>query len=207
MVSCSIAYPKFQASEFQKTLHALNDRYRLIAEESNRRCREELYRSALEQYRISQKEGYPFSPYELMRVFTVTYNAGCTLSLYFDEYQYTGGAHGLTVRTSDTWNLETGNPYALYDFFPEHYDYRSYILTQVDAEIARQTDAGHDIFFYNASALARDTFNEDSFYLTNKGIVVYFQQYDIAPYSSGIMEFLIPYGDPVPARPACRAGS
>ncbi|MFU2363539.1 MAG: RsiV family protein, partial [Clostridiales bacterium] len=36
-----------------------------------------------------------------------------------------------------------------------------------------------------------ETINFDSYYLTPKGIVIYFQQYDIAPYSSGLPEFLI----------------
>jgi hypothetical protein len=33
--------------------------------------------------------------------------------------------------------------------------------------------------------------------------VIYFQQYDIAPYSSGIVEFLIPYQEGVVSRPDC----
>ena len=34
-----------------------------------------------------------------------------------------------------------------------------------------------------------------AYYLNRDGIIVYFQQYEIAPYSSGIREFKIPYGE------------
>ena len=36
-----------------------------------------------------------------------------------------------------------------------------------------------------------DNFNPKSFFITNKGVSVYYQQYDIAPYSSGIRVFEI----------------
>ena len=41
--------------------------------------------------------------------------------------------------------------------------------------------------------LLRSTFQAGNFYLTPEGIVIYYQQYDIAPYSSGITEFLLPF--------------
>ncbi len=48
-------------------------------------------------------------------------------------------------------------------------------------------------YFDNYPPLVAGTFNKNSFYCTDEGIVVYFQQYDIAPYSSGIPEFPLPY--------------
>ncbi|HWQ73960.1 MAG TPA: RsiV family protein, partial [Syntrophomonas sp.] len=45
----------------------------------------------------------------------------------------------------------------------------------------------------NYEELVEQTFDVNNFYCTPQGVVVYFQQYDIAPYASGIREFLLPY--------------
>jgi len=60
-------------------------------------------------------------------------------------------------------------------------------------EINRQILDNKEIYFEDACNLVLETFNPDSFYLVPEGIVIYFQQYDIAPYSSGIRTFLIKY--------------
>lgn len=46
-----------------------------------------------------------------------------------------------------------------------------------------------EIYFDNTCNLVLDTFNPKSFYLLKDRVVIYFQQYDIAPYSSGIRTF------------------
>lgn len=50
-----------------------------------------------------------------------------------------------------------------------------------------------------------DTFNDDNFFTTPAGVTVFYQQYDIAPYASGIVEFTVPYGGCL-ADPAGGAG-
>lgn len=35
--------------------------------------------------------------------YTITYNDNCFLSYYNDKYEYTGGAHGMTVRSLNTF--------------------------------------------------------------------------------------------------------
>ena len=59
------------------------------------------------------------------------------------------------------------------------------------SEIAKQIEAGTGVYFPEYCQLVLETINFDSYYLTTKGIVIYFQQYDIAPYSSGLPEFVI----------------
>lgn len=68
-------------------------------------------------------------------------------------------------------------------------DDKTYLLSEINTQI--QTEP--DFYFENAGELAEKTFRADRFYCTPEGIVIYYQQYDIAPYASGIPEFLIPY--------------
>jgi hypothetical protein len=203
VLTCAVEYPEFVSRDFPWILNRINLFYRRKAEAFCQRCATELYAQAVEGYRYARQNGFPFLPYEALMVYSIPFNRYCTISLYFDAYQFTGGAHGGTVRTSDTWNLKEGDRMRLADFFPEGFPYRAYIFEQIDAQIAQETQSGANDFFEDARELVRQTFNEESFYLTDDGIVIYFQQYDIAPYSSGIVEFLIPYQEGVVARPGC----
>ena len=58
---------------------------------------------------------------------------------------------------------------------------------------SRKISSAMASYFENYKELINKTFNPNSFYCTPEGISVYYQQYDIAPYSSGIREFLMPY--------------
>jgi len=126
--------------------------------------------------------------YEVYRNFAVTLNAYNINSLYIDEYTFTGGAHGSTIRTSQNWNLIYGSMFQLYTMFPNNPYFMIDILKIINEEIAKNPE----IYFENTCNLVLDTFNPTSFYLTPYGIVIYFMQYDIAPYSTGIPTFIIP---------------
>ena len=97
------------------------------------------------------------------------------------------------MRTSQTWRLPRGYILPLKALFSPRFDYRAYIINTIIKEIELQNASGESVYFEDYIENVNRTFNEDSFYLTSKGIIIYFQQYDIAPYSTGIPEFLIPY--------------
>ena len=64
-----------------------------------------LYNQAIKTYANSKTENFPFHPYEAYMEYTITYNDNCFFSLYIDKYEFTGGAHGSTIRSSNTWEL------------------------------------------------------------------------------------------------------
>jgi len=68
-----------------------------------------------------------------------------------------------------------------------------YFMIGILKEINRQISETPEIYFENTCNLVLDTFNPKSFYLVPNGIVIFFGQYDIAPYSSGIRTFTINY--------------
>lgn len=190
LVSYKIEYPNFKSSKYQLSLNLINKYYKSKALEYEDYIKTELYDTALRQYFEAIDNDYPLRTFEALQTFELTYNFDCILSLYFDRYQYTGGAHGSTLRASQTWNLQKGRQIKLGELIRAD-SYVSYILNEVKAQIEQNPD----IYFENYESLIRQTFNTSSFYCTPKGIVVYYQQYDIAPYASGIREFFIPYSD------------
>lgn len=186
-----IEYPQFKSSLYQMSLVKINKFYKTKAIEYQKYCENELFKMAVEQYKDSIENNYPVRVFEALVKFNVTYNSVCIISLYFDKYEYTGGAHGNTIRYSQTWNLQKYQKIRLSELFGCSLDYKNYIFKIVKEQI--QSDPS--IYFEDYEKLLVETFNEDSFYCNPYGIVIYYQQYDIAPYSSGIREFLIPYTD------------
>ncbi|MEQ8175848.1 MAG: DUF3298 and DUF4163 domain-containing protein [Syntrophomonadaceae bacterium] len=192
-----IEYPEFASDTYKKTIRAINQYYKDKALALQNYFRTKLYRMAVDQYLDDIKNGFPVRVFEGLQIFKVTYDKACIISLYFDNYQYTGGAHGLTVRTSQTWNLKTGKMIKLRELYNCRGNYKSYIKNKIIEQIKENPDS----YFENYEELVEQTFDVNNFYCTPQGVVVYFQQYDIAPYASGIREFLLPYNrciiDPV----------
>ncbi|MEA4894870.1 MAG: DUF3298 and DUF4163 domain-containing protein [Oscillospiraceae bacterium] len=189
LVKYTIEYPKFCSAYYRDCVTMVNEFYRNRALEFRRYCETLLFDMAIEQYKGDIENNYPVHEFEAFSSFKTTYLCSCIISIYSDQYEFTGGAHGNTVRDSQTWNLRGCGLMALSRLVNCVPDYRSFIL----AEIEEQINRAPEIYFENYAELIDETFNESSFYCTRKGVCVYYQQYDIAPYSSGIREFLIPY--------------
>ena len=178
-----IEYPSINNNE------TFNNYNKNLANKVKEKSEDELYNEAVETYKYNKENGYPIMVFEVYRTFEITYNMYNVVSLYIDEYIFAGGAHGNTIRTSQTWNLYQNCMIELANFFPNN----PYFIINILKEINRQIAEDKETYFENACNLVIETFNPKSYYLTPRGIVIYFGQYDIAPYSSGIPEFLIIY--------------
>lgn len=188
VLTYKIEYPQFTSQRYKKSLAIINRYYKRRALKYQQKVRNRLYKMAVEDYLFAVENDYPVRVYEALLTFDVTYNKRCILSLYFDKYEYTGGAHGNTKRYSQTFNLQD-DVIALSDLFRCSFDYKIYIFNK----IKKQIEENPDIYFADAQTLMVEAFDKHNFYCTPKGIVIYYQQYDIAPYSTGIVEFFIPY--------------
>lgn len=59
----------------------------------------------------------------------------------------------------------------------------------IEGQIIGQLKTVPQSYFDDCAKLVSKTLNLNSFYLTPEGVVLYFQQYDIAPYAAGFPEF------------------
>ncbi len=132
---------------------------------------------------------YPDMPGQCQTIFDyrINFNRNNLLSVVFLDYQYAGGAHGSTVQTSLTYDLKTGKAYSLRDLFIDQSGYVSLISQSVALQL-KERDLTSGLFepFTKIS-------EDQSFYLSDNGIVIYFQQYEILPYVAGIQGFDIDY--------------
>ncbi len=139
-------------------------------------------KSAKDTYDALGKTG--FSPYEGMVNYEYFIN-GPVLSIIMEYYSYLGGAHGSTLRESINVNADKGELLQLKDMFKDKDNYKQYILKNINSEMSKDPEK------YFSQKL--DSFNENNFYLDKNGnLVIYFNQYDIAPYAAGIIEFKMP---------------
>ena len=128
----------------------------------------------------------PLMPYQLYARYKFTNNADI-ISFYIDYYQFSGGAHGITNRIAYNIEKSSGIEMQLKDIFKDNYNYKDVI----NKEISRQISKDPDRYF-----TGKDGFNgignNQNFYIKNNKVVIYFGLYEIAPYASGISEFVIP---------------
>ena len=151
----------------------------------------DLFKDAKELYEYNTSNGYPVMLYEVVLDFNITYNKNPIVSLYSDEYIFSGGAHGNTTRTSQNWNINSGSSIPLEKFYDDNCEYILYILQDINNQIEQQIENGTNDYFDNYCNLVLNTIDLDNFYLNPGYITIFFQQYDIAPYSNGIPTFKI----------------
>lgn len=191
----TIHYPQFTTTCNPAAAQKINTFYEFQARQTEAYCRTELYSQAVEQVEYSQDNQFPFHNYEFLSVYQVTYNEDCVTSLYTNQYTYLGGAHGNTIRDSQTWDFCTGNQLSLLDFFPNNPKFTDYIFNGIQQQIEEQLKTSSSQYFDDYPSLIRGNFNINGFFVKPTGIVIYYQQYDIAPYVSGIPEFFFPFQD------------
>ncbi len=110
------------------------------------------------------------------------------LSITIEFSQFTGGAHPMTYVRDYNFDLKTGKLIKLNELFNE--EGKKIYKKVINDFIIEKINKNPENYF-------KDEFkgvNENTqYYLTQDSIVVFFQLYEIAPYSAGITEFKIPF--------------
>ncbi|MHA0856317.1 PdaC/SigV domain-containing protein [Paenibacillus sp. CMAA1364] len=123
--------------------------------------------------------------YQFLQNYIVSYHENGLLSLVIDQYSYTGGAHGGTVRIGLTFSLEDGKVRSLDELLVGKSPDYKVKLNKVILEGFQK----NDFYFGEFKGLTNDV----NYYLKPDGVAVFFQQYEYTAYASGIPTFVIPY--------------
>ncbi|WP_058304097.1 stalk domain-containing protein [Gorillibacterium timonense] len=119
--------------------------------------------------------------------FTVNYfiksNVHDKLSLYLESYLYLGGAHGSPARIPFTFDLKTGKVLTLQEAALGNPNYKTIINKEIKKRFANQD------YLLTPFESIKDN---QSFYLQNDAIVVFFDPYEYTPYAAGFPEFTLP---------------
>ncbi len=172
-------YPKvygIKNSAFKNSLNqTIKDKVNKFVEDSEK--------LAKETYAELENEKTAMFPFEAIVTYSYDIN-GSILSLVMNYYSYLGGAHGSTFIEAINVDIIKGVNLKLADLFKDKKDYKQYILKIINEEMKKEPD-----IYFSPSI---DEFDESNFYLNSSNeLIIYFNQYDIAPYSTGIVEFKI----------------
>lgn len=150
-------------------------------------------------YAISTGEDVELT-FAASRTTAVARSDGAVLSLVYDDYSFTGGAHPNSGQRGYVFDTQTGARLSLEDLSGD-YGALSEALTaamvkraEEDTALAAQLDASitegksyEELF----SPLLRD----GSWYLSEEGIVIFSDQEELSSYAAGPVRFEIPYGE------------
>ena len=139
-------------------------------------------------------------PYQISGTFTSTYNAHGVLSFFTDIFLYAGGLRGITYRCGSSFlTADGGRALFLTALFPTGTDIRE-VITDFVAEVYRKRQ-GLEVLSESALSALREFYSPENIYLTENGLVVFYQSSTIAPVASGISVFVMPYNTTGPFPP------
>lgn len=136
-------------------------------------------------------------PFTFENQWRVTMNTSDCASVLLTAYQFTGGANGVEKMASFTWNKQTNQLMNLEQLLPLvlknptldglaeicREELTAALAAQNDSDLKEMIHAGTEPFPENYTV----------FTISDKGLTVYFQKYQVAPGSSGSQAVLIPY--------------
>lgn len=128
----------------------------------------------------------------------------CTTEDYFTLKLnvFASEASGMEWKYFYTIDLNTGERIALKDLFADGADYITAISEDIKKQMTAQMAQDEDVVYWTADAEAEKSGSteadsnliteETSFYLDEEGrLVIVFNEGDVAPYSAGVVEFII----------------
>lgn len=109
------------------------------------------------------------------------------------NYDYTGGAHGMPYWIPHTFDLETGEELGLTDIVANSEEEFKDIVT---AKFTEMYNVEPGMYWDNAVESVHEwTTLQSPFYLGKNGLVIYYGPYDLASYAAGFQEIVIPYNE------------
>ncbi len=192
MIEVKIDYP-FITEGYDGNNMPFNMHYRQKAQKNYRYASTKLYQAAHKHYTVAKPQGVPFNNFEFAEVYEPTYIKKPMMSLYYDLYEFTGGAHGNTIRKGNTWDMKRGTLLTMDALFEKDYDYKSLILKYMESDARRRQITGAAHYFDGLDENLNKYYDENNFYLTEEGLAVFYPLYTIAPHSDGIQVFTIPF--------------
>ena len=121
------------------------------------------------------------------------------LALLYNDYSFTGGAHGFYGDTGCSFDVETGRLLSLEDLSGD-YDALAAFLTDYmvntvenDPELAQRIDLGLFEEGTGYAEILAPLLRQGAWYFDGQGLVIFSSLYEISSYAAGPIVFSIPY--------------
>ncbi|MEA4919593.1 MAG: DUF3298 domain-containing protein [Clostridiaceae bacterium] len=121
--------------------------------------------------------------------FEVMYNKNGLLSIFMDTYEDMGMYRLTLGRTSATWNVRSSRRSELNQLFKNQQMLNNIVSKHIFKEVEESQNAYPGSYYFDKRLFKRPW----GYYLTDRGLAVYYQKGTVAPGNSGIPTFLIPW--------------
>ena len=145
-------------------------------------------------------ETLDMSRYALHGSYSVLRPSQDAVSLVFEIWTYTGGAHGNLDIITLNYSLISGQRLNFVDIF-EDVDKALSLLSEQSRKVLSRRLAGGRMDQWILDGTTQEVENFSSLGLTRQGVRVYFQPYQVAAWAAGAQEVDIPLDDLMPAKP------
>lgn len=137
-----------------------------------------------------------FTSWEIERSIRVVHNTSKLITLLFEEFGFTGGAHPFNGSRFLVLDLENGKQVQLADLMTPGYESALNVEGEKAFRAARQLPEGSNLE-EEGFTFENNTFilNNNNYGVNKDGLSFIFNSYEVAPYVMGPTEFTIPYED------------
>lgn len=117
------------------------------------------------------------------------------ICLVFNDYSYTGGAHGIYTDRAYLYSSETGARLHLEDLCRDPDGMKAYLRDSMFNSLEPDLREYYSNFLYekDLSQALEDLIRDGSFYFNDQGLVIFSDVYELASYADGIVTFVFPY--------------
>jgi hypothetical protein len=129
--------------------------------------------------------------------YTIAYLTPHILSFEVSDSQIVaGGAHPNTDVETFTYDLRSGKRVRLADLFKSDADYltalSNYVMPMLQNKLNAKPDDADALDWIQSGASPKGE-NYQNFLIGKEGLVIVFQQYQVAPYAAGVQRITVPY--------------
>lgn len=157
-----------------------------------------LRNEAKEYYDISLTEtDYYFNEYSESLDFEAMRSDTNVISFITTIYSYAGGAHGDYGRFGINYSAKSGELIDFSELADDAEQFRSDTL-EYNRNLASSDEYKERMFpddFLDSGEFENVLYADEKWYLSNEGLVFISNPYELGPYSSGVIEFVIPYDE------------
>jgi hypothetical protein len=172
------AYPKFYA----------NNRLARFVNKSVGHAQRQTFANWVAQTKKSlQGKVSPAGPYQYLSTPSMSFYSPRLISLEFNSYEFTGGAHGMNVSDARNFGIIGGKPkeIVLGDLFKPGTKYRELVQTKILAKLKKDPAA---MWVHDGSVKKLETAQFNNFSIGKGGLTWTFNPYEMGPYANGSIE-------------------
>lgn len=189
--NASVTYPVISSSDNNEVVNSMNEKFKSAAESfiKDEEIGEDFI-TAKEDNLLTENSSYEFPGYYKAKTYSTQYNKNGIISFLRSIDMYMGGAHPGHNLWGETYDMATGNEMKITDVLKMSQEEVNNIIVE---GFRKEAEKDQERYSGTSPEEVAKNVNEAKWYLTDDGIVFFFNEYEILPYAAGTPEYVFPY--------------